>query len=155
MDCEVADDGTDCDYSVQQDYGSISNYSTLGKTTQWIARLRTMERTATTACNKTTAASATTARSGRRHNGLRGCGRWNGLRLQRATRLRQHQQLQHAQNGDKGGVRLRNSVQVTIAGQRGGVGEGDRSGSSRSTTTQLCPSHHCRSARSSWRRRLE
>ena len=30
-----------------------------------------------------------------------GCGRWNGLRLQRATRLRQHQQLQHAQNGDK------------------------------------------------------
>merc|ERR1719494_1412035 len=93
MDCEVADDGTDCDYSVQQDYGSISNYSTLGKTTQWIARLRTMERTATTACNKTTAASATTARSERRQG--------------------------------------------------------------RSTTTQLCPSHHCRSARRSWRRRQE
>ena len=31
-----------------------------------VSRLRTMERTTTTACNKTTAASATTARSGRR-----------------------------------------------------------------------------------------
>jgi len=34
MDCDVADDGTDYDYSVQQDYGSISNYSTLRTATR-------------------------------------------------------------------------------------------------------------------------
>ena len=31
---QVADDGTDYDYSVQQDYGSISNYSTLRTATR-------------------------------------------------------------------------------------------------------------------------
>merc|ERR1719454_1804076 len=34
MDCDVADDGTDYDYSVQQDYGSVSNYSTLRTATR-------------------------------------------------------------------------------------------------------------------------
>ena len=31
---QVADDGTDYDYSVQQDYGSVSNYSTLRTATR-------------------------------------------------------------------------------------------------------------------------
>jgi len=35
MDVEVADDGTDYDYSVQHDYGSVSNYSTLRTATRW------------------------------------------------------------------------------------------------------------------------
>ena len=33
---QVPDDGTDYDYSVQQDYGSISNYSTLRTATRYL-----------------------------------------------------------------------------------------------------------------------
>jgi hypothetical protein len=32
---QVADDGTDYDYSVQHDYGSVSNYSTLRTATRY------------------------------------------------------------------------------------------------------------------------
>ena len=130
-----------------------------------------------------------------------GCGRWNGLRLQRATRLRQHQQLQHAQDGDQVNpldmlqiicklfcpvIRAHGSFLVSVAktGKRSPVftnihvfsmvwhnarlAQDNLIGvevrlflieafnlvfffTGRSTTTQLCPSHHCRSARRSWR----
>ena len=36
---QVADDGTDYDYSVQQDYGSVSNYSTLRTATRYLIGL--------------------------------------------------------------------------------------------------------------------
>ena len=37
---QVADDGTDYDYSVQQDYGSISNYSTLRTATRYLTLIQ-------------------------------------------------------------------------------------------------------------------
>ena len=42
IDCwsQMADDGTDYDYSVQQDYGSISNYSTLRTATRYLLESR-------------------------------------------------------------------------------------------------------------------